>query len=73
MRDHYDISKLKMRTKQTKRNTKVQIAIRLDSDVVAYFKKISEKNEIPYQTLINLYLKDCATNKKEFQTNWVST
>ena len=47
-----------------------QITISVDEDVVDYFKAQSEENGIPYQTLINLYLKDCAKNKRELQMSW---
>ena len=49
---------------------KKQITIRLDEDVIEYFKTLSEKNGIPYQNLINLYLKDCAVNHKELNLHW---
>lgn len=49
---------------------KKQITIRLDEDVIDYFKGLSDKNGIPYQNLINLYLKDCAEQQKELQLNW---
>ncbi len=50
--------------------TKKQITIRLDEEVVSYFKNLSDKNGVPYQNLINLYLKDCASKRKELQMNW---
>ena len=49
---------------------KKQITIRLDQDVIEYFKGLSDKNGIPYQNLINLYLKDCASSHKELKLNW---
>ncbi|MBL4658711.1 MAG: BrnA antitoxin family protein, partial [Flavobacteriales bacterium] len=49
---------------------KKQITIRLDEDVIEYFKSLSDKNGIPYQNLINLYLKDCAVAHKELKLNW---
>jgi uncharacterized protein (DUF4415 family) len=52
------------------KQAKKQITIRLDPDVIGYFKKLSEKNGIPYQNLINLYLKDCAKSQKELNTSW---
>ncbi|NQZ08732.1 MAG: BrnA antitoxin family protein [Algicola sp.] len=47
-----------------------QITIRLDEDVIEYFKLLSDKNGIPYQNLINLYLKYCAATHKELQLKW---
>ena len=49
---------------------KKQITINIDTDTIDYFKSQSENSGIPYQTLINLYLTDCATNKKRLQINW---
>ncbi|PSW35165.1 antitoxin [Photobacterium phosphoreum] len=63
MRDQYDFSN-SMANPYAKK-VKKQITIRLDDDVVTYFKDLSEKNGIPYQNLINLYLKDCASKNKE--------
>jgi len=49
---------------------KKQITINLDSDIVDYFKLQSDKSGIPYQTLINLYLSDCATQHRQLQMEW---
>jgi len=68
MRDHYDLSDSIPNPYAKK--LKKQITIRLDEDVIEYFKQLAEKNGIPYQNLINLYLKDCATTRKELQLNW---
>ena len=68
MRDQYDFSNSVPNpyVKQLKK----QITIRLDQDVIEYFKQLSEQNGIPYQNLINLYLKDCASSHKELKMNW---
>ncbi|OBU18113.1 BrnA antitoxin family protein [Photobacterium aquimaris] len=68
MRDQYDFSN-SMANPYAKK-VKKQITIRLDDDVVTYFKDLSEKNGIPYQNLINLYLKDCALKNKELTMDW---
>lgn len=49
---------------------KKQITINIDSDTIEYFKAQSESSGIPYQTLINLYLADCAANHKQLQLSW---
>lgn len=49
---------------------KKQITINIDGDTIDYFKGQSEISGIPYQTLINLYLTDCAINKKQLQVSW---
>lgn len=68
MRDEYDFSNSVSNPYLKK--TKKQITIRLDEDIVTYFKSLSEKNGVPYQNLINLYLKDCASKKKELKIDW---
>ncbi len=49
---------------------KKQVTIRLDMDTIDYFKHLSEGNGIPYQTLINLYLRDCAQKQKILRMAW---
>ena len=51
---------------------KRQVTIRLDERTIEYFKALSEESGIPYQTLINLYLRDCAANQKRLSVNWKS-
>ena len=68
MREEYDFSK-GVRNPYAKAMKK-QITINLNSDTIDYFKGMSEKTGIPYQTLINLYLSDCAKNKRELQMAW---
>ncbi|MGO2207473.1 MAG: BrnA antitoxin family protein [Staphylococcus xylosus] len=68
MREQYDFSN-SVPNPYVKKNKK-QITIRLDEDVVSYFKSLSDENGVPYQNLINLYLKDCAIKHKELKMNW---
>ena len=49
---------------------KKQITINLSEEVLDYFKDLSEKTSIPYQTLINFYLLDCVKNKKTIDVSW---
>ncbi len=49
---------------------KRQITIRLDEESIGYFKSISEEVGIPYQSLINLYLRDCAASHRKLDLNW---
>lgn len=49
---------------------KKQVTIRLDAETVDYFKNLSDSNGIPYQTLINLYLRDCAHKHKKISLGW---
>ncbi len=51
-------------------NLKKQITINIDSSTIAFFKEQSESVGIPYQTLINLYLRDCAANNRKLKFTW---
>jgi predicted DNA binding CopG/RHH family protein len=68
MRKSYDFSKGKKNPYA--RRLKKQITIRLDEDTLMYFKKLADDTEIPYQTLINLYLGECARSKKRPSMRW---
>ena len=68
MRKEYDFSNSK-KNPYVKR-LKKQITIRLDEATIDYFKKLSEQTDIPYQSLINLYLKDCAQKEKKISMSW---
>ena len=71
MRKNYDFSKAR-RNPYAKR-LKKQITIRLDEDTLTYFKDLADETEIPYQTLINLYLRECAKTKKRPAMRWKAT
>jgi predicted DNA binding CopG/RHH family protein len=51
---------------------KRQITLRVENDTIDYFKKIAAQTDIPYQKLINLFLRDCAENNKTPQIHWKS-
>ena len=68
MRKEYDFSK--SRKNPYAAQLKKQITIRLDEESISYFKTISEHVGIPYQSLINLYLRDCATSRRKLDLNW---
>ena len=70
MRDEYDIKSLNPRKNPYARHLKKQITINIDVDTISYFKDQAEGTGIPYQTLINLYLSDCASRKKTLKLNW---
>ena len=70
MKEEYDIENLNPRKNPYSKRLKKQITINIDSDTVDFFKEQSEESGIPYQTLINLYLSDCARNKKRLQMSW---
>jgi predicted DNA binding CopG/RHH family protein len=68
MKREYDFSK-GMRNPYAKR-LKKQVTIRLDEVTIEYFKKLSEETGVPYQTLINLYLRDCAAKERKLAMSW---
>jgi predicted DNA binding CopG/RHH family protein len=68
MRKDYDFSSA--RRNPYARRLKKQVTIRLEEDTLAYFKKLAVETAIPYQTLINMYLKDCATQRKQLRLEW---
>jgi predicted DNA binding CopG/RHH family protein len=49
---------------------KKQVTINLDENVIIYFKEKADQTGIPYQTLINLYLRDCVTNNRNLELTW---
>lgn len=65
MRKEYDFAK-GVRNPYTKL-LKRQITIRLDFQTIAYFQALGEKVGLPYQSLINLYLKDCVEKKRKLK------
>jgi len=68
MRKEYDFSKARKNPYASQ--LKKQITIRLDEDSIAYFKQVSEQVGIPYQSLINLYLRDCASSNRKLSIKW---
>jgi len=64
MKQEYDLSKMKKRKNPFAKQLKKQVTIRMGVDIVDYFKNMSEETGIPYQNLINLYLRECVANKK---------
>ncbi|MBM6886199.1 BrnA antitoxin family protein [Pseudoflavonifractor phocaeensis] len=70
MREEYDIKNLNPRRNPYVKKAKKQITINIDNDTVDYFKGLSESSGIPYQTLINLYLSDCAAHQKKLHMTW---
>ena len=68
MRKEYDFSAARKNPYAAK--LKKQITIRLDQESITYFKAISEDVGIPYQSLINLYLRDCAASQRKLNLDW---
>ena len=68
MRQEYDFSKA-LKNPYAAKLTK-QITIRLDDYSIGYFREISEQLGIPYESLINLYLRDCAAQNRKLDLRW---
>jgi len=70
MRTHYDFSQA--RKNPYARRLKRQVTIRLEEATIAYFKGLADQTGVPYQTLINLYLNDCAASQRKLNLRWVA-
>ena len=70
MKEEYDIAKLNPRRNPYTGKLKRQVTINISEEAIEYFKHLSDQSGLPYQTLINLYLMDCAKNKRQLQMTW---
>lgn len=68
MRKKYDFSEAQLNPYINKQQ--VQVTLNLDVETINYFKEQAASSGIPYQTLINLYLGDCAKNRRELKLAW---
>jgi predicted DNA binding CopG/RHH family protein len=69
MRKEYDFSRA--RPNPYAKRLKRSVTIRIDEATIAYFKELAEDTGIPYQTLINSYLRDCAATRRRPSVRWV--
>ncbi len=72
MRKEYDFANMKGERNPYIKRLKQPITIRLDTTTVAYFKALAAELGMPYQNLINLYLRDCAMRRKKLALKWAS-
>lgn len=72
MKAEYDLSKLRSRKNPYAAKLKKPVSMRLSEDVVDYFKGMANEAGVPYQSLINLYLRDCVMNHRKVQIAWPS-
>lgn len=70
MKAEYDFSKMKSRKNPYASKLKRSVTIRLGEDVIDYFKEMADETGIPYQSLINLYLRDCVAQHREIDLSW---
>lgn len=70
MKAEYDLSKMKARKNPYASKLKKPTTIRLSEDVIDYFKAMAEEEGVPYQSLINLYLRDCVAKHRKINISW---
>ena len=71
MKEEYDFSN-SIKNPYVKK-LKKQVTIRLEEEVISYFRELAEETGIPYQSLINLYLQDCVKTRRKPSLEWLST
>ena len=70
MKKEYDLSKMKSRKNPYASKLKKPVTMRLGEDVINYFKGMAEDSGVPYQSLINLYLRDCISQHRKVDISW---
>ncbi|MDB5814830.1 MAG: antitoxin [Rhodocyclales bacterium] len=70
MKAEYDLSQMKSRKNPYASKLKKSVTMRLSEDVIGYFKVMAEEAGVPYQSLINLYLRDCVAQHRKVQILW---
>jgi uncharacterized protein (DUF4415 family) len=70
MKTEYDLSQMKSRNNPYASKLKKPVTMRLSEDVIVYFKKMAEEDGVPYQSLINLYLRDCVAQHRTIDITW---
>ena len=70
MKAEYDLSKMKSRRNPYASKLKKSVTMRLSEDVVQYFKSMAMEVGVPYQSLINLYLRDCLAQHRKIEIKW---
>jgi len=70
MKTEYDLSKLKSRKNPYASKLKKPVTMRLSEEVISYFKNMAVESGVPYQSLINLYLRDCVIQHRKVDISW---
>ena len=70
MKAEYDLSTMKSRKNPYASKLKKAVNLQLSDEVMAYFKEMETELGVPYQSLINLYLRDCVSQKKKMTVSW---
>jgi uncharacterized protein (DUF4415 family) len=72
MKAEYDLSQMKAHKNPYASKLKKPVTMRLSEDVIGYFKKMADEANVPYQSLINLYLRDCVAHHRKIDISWHS-
>jgi uncharacterized protein (DUF4415 family) len=72
MKAEYDLTRMKSRRNPYAKRLKKQLTIRMGLDIIEHFKRMAEETGIPYQNLINLYLRDCVQSQRKLHLKWAS-
>jgi len=70
MKKEYDLSKMQSRKNPYTSKLKKPVTMRLSEDIIEYFKTMAEDSGMPYQSLINLYLRDCVAQHRKIDISW---
>ena len=70
MKKEYDLSKMKSRKNPYASKLKKPVTMRISEDIINYFKAMAEESGVPYQSLINLYLRDCVAQHRKVDISW---
>lgn len=70
MKEEYDLSKMKVRKNPYASKLKKPVTMRLSEDVIGYFKAMADEAGVPYQSLINMYLRDCVAHHRKLDISW---
>jgi len=70
MKKEFDLSKMKFRKNPYAGKLKKPVTMRLSEEVIEYFKSMAEEAGVPYQSLINLYLRDCVLQHRKIEISW---
>lgn len=70
MKNENELKKMKSRQNPYASKLKKPVTMRISEDVIEYFKDMAEEKGIPYQSLINLYLRDCIAQQCKINVGW---
>lgn len=72
MKNEYNLNTMKRRPNPHAKRLKKQLTIRMGVDIIEYFKAMASQTGIPYQNLINMYLRECVLSRRKLQMKWAS-